>query len=212
MQNIDSIDNVIGEIARRRTHQDLVMLGIAGSPGSGKSTVAEQIVAAWGGEAQLVPMDGFHLAQSVLANLGLAHLKGAPETFDSAGFLSLLDRVKSRGNDEVIYAPRFDRKIEEPIACALPIRPDTSVIVVEGNYLLLDDPQWRSVRSFLDFSCFLDVENDLRESRLVARHIEHGRTRSQALSWMARVDGPNAARVEASRRNADFVFDLANHG
>lgn len=210
MQDIGTIENLIGEVARRRKNQKRVILGIVGSPGSGKSTVAQQIVEALGAEAQLLPMDGFHLAQSVLADLGLAHLKGAPETFDSAGFLSLLERVKSQGDDEVIYAPRFERKIEEPIACALPIRPGTSIIIVEGNYLLLDDPEWRSVRSFLDFSCFLLVENELRESRLLARHMEHGRTRPEALSWMASVDNPNAGRVEASKPNADYGLELTN--
>jgi pantothenate kinase len=210
MRDIGTMENLLAEIAARGRGQKRVIVGIAGCPGSGKSTLAQHIVDAFGAQAQLLPMDGFHLAQSVLASLGLENRKGAPETFDSAGFLSLLSRVASQASYEAIYAPRFDRNIEEPIACALPIRPETTVVIVEGNYLLLDDAAWRPIRSFLDVACYLSVDNDLRESRLLRRHMEFGRTRAEALAWMDAVDNPNAVRIEDSKANANFVLEISS--
>jgi pantothenate kinase len=208
MHVIATIEHLVSDVTARTQGLARVVIGIAGCPGSGKSTVAQQLVDSLGSRAQLLPMDGFHLAQSVLASLGLEDRKGAPETFDSAGFISLLRRLDSQSGDEVIYAPRFDRNLEEPVACALPIRPETTVVIVEGNYILLDDPAWRPVRSFLDVSYYLSVDNDLRESRLRRRHMEHGRSRHEADSWMANVDNPNAVRISASLVNADCVVDL----
>ena len=210
MRNIGTFEDILSEIVSMRNSQDRVIVGIAGCPGSGKSTLAQEIVEALGPRAQMIPMDGFHLAQAVLSDLGMEDRKGAPETFDAAGFVSLLQRVDAQEVDEVIFAPRFDRAIEEPIACAIPIRPETSVIIVEGNYLLLDDAEWRGVRSILDFTCYLSIENSLRESRLLVRHMEFGRTHAEALAWIRSVDNPNAQRIEASQGNAEFVIDIIN--
>lgn len=166
MHVIATIEHLVSDVTARTQGPARVVIGIAGCPGSGKSTVAQQLVDSLGSRAQLLPMDGFHLAQSVLVSLGLEDRKGAPETFDSAGFISLLRRLGSQSGDEVIYAPRFDRNLEEPVACALPIRPDTTVVIVEGNYILLDDPAWRPVRSFLDTRC----RNRLFNSELQNRY------------------------------------------
>ena len=135
------------------------LLGVTGPPGAGKSTYAEQLVDAVnhaGRSAVLVPMDGFHLAHSALVSLGLADIKGAPETFDAAGYLDLLRRIREPG-EETVWAPRFDRSIEDAIAASIPIQPTVDLVVTEGNYLLLPQGQWWLVRLQLDECWFIDA-------------------------------------------------------
>jgi len=188
---------------RRRT-----VVGIAGPPGAGKSTLAAAVVAdlvASGRAAALVGLDGFHLAQRVLDRAGLAPIKGAPETFDPTGYLALLHRLRAIPR-ETVYAPAFDRSLEEPIAGAVPIGPEVDVVVTEGNYLLLDAPPWGGIRSLLDESWYLQTAEDVRIERLVARHVRFGRAPQEARR-RATVgsDGANAALVIASRHAADLV-------
>jgi pantothenate kinase len=182
------------------------ILGIAGAPGSGKSTLAENLVTALGEEARLVSMDGFHLAQAELARLGRADRKGAPDTFDPWGFVALLRRLRD-ASDEVVYAPRFDRDLEEPIAGAVRIDRDVPLVVAEGNYLLVEDAPWHGIRPLLDVCWFLRVDPGLRRRRLAERHRRHGRSASAAREWVRRVDEPNALRVEAGYRRADRVIE-----
>ena len=125
------------------------LLGLAGPPGCGKSTVAGQIAESYGDDAVLVPMDGFHLAQEVLDRAGTASRKGAPFTFDGAGFVALLHRIRAMQPGATVYAPRFDRAIENPIAGAIPITAAHRLVVIEGNYLLLDEPPWDEVRELV---------------------------------------------------------------
>ncbi len=125
------------------------ILGIAGAPGAGKSTVARRLVDALDGAAVLVGMDGYHLAQSELQRLGRAERKGAPDTFDPAGYVALLRRLRTP-NSGTVYAPEFRRAIEEPIAGAVPVQPGVPLVLTEGNYLLLDTPPWSAVRGLLD--------------------------------------------------------------
>jgi pantothenate kinase len=178
------------------------LLGIVGAPGSGKSTLAHLIAQHLGEQAQAVPMDGFHLAQAELERLGRAGRKGAPDTFDAAGYAALLRRLRAQNGDEVVYAPDFRRAIEEPVAGALPVFARTPLIVTEGNYLLLDEGDWPPVAGLLDEVWYLHVDAALRLERLTARHQQFGRSREQALAWIASTDEPNARRIEASRGRA----------
>ena len=183
------------------------MLGITGPPGSGKSTLTAALAAALGEAVAVVPMDGFHLAQTELERLNRAERKGAPDTFDTAGFVALLRRLRS-ADEPMVYAPLFRREIEEPIACALPVAGRVPLVIVEGNYLLLDHPDWRPVRALLDECWFLTLDDEVRVERLVARHVAHGRHPDEAREWVLRSDEANALLVAAGRNRADRIVVL----
>ncbi len=184
------------------------VLGVVGPPGAGKSTLADRLVAALDGRAALVPMDGFHLAAAELDRLGRADRKGAPDTFDAAGYAALLLRLRDPDPVYTVYAPAFDRSLEEPVAGALPVPPGVPLVVTEGNYLLLDDGPWAPVRGLLDEVWFLDLAPDVRVRRLVDRHVRHGKPRSFAEEWVARSDEANARLVEGCRDRADLIVRL----
>jgi len=149
-------------------------------------------------------MDGFHLSNRQLAALGRAQRKGAPDTFDAFGYRNLLQRLRASDRSrETVYAPGFYREIEEPIAASIAIAPQTSLIITEGNYLLLEDDPWPRVREMLDEVWFLDVDDELREERLIARHRQFGRTEQQAKDWVRTTDAPNAERIEAVAAKAE---------
>ncbi len=179
------------------------LLGISGAPGAGKSTLAGWLHGQLG--LPVVPMDGFHYADVELVRRGLRDRKGAPETFDAEGYAALLRRVRA-GEPDVV-APMFERGLEQPLAGAIPV-PSAGTVVTEGNYLLLDEARWRSVRAELDVVWHVTVDEALRVERLVARHVRFGKTPQAAREWVARVDGANARLVEAARDRADVVVDL----
>lgn len=178
------------------------ILGLVAPPGAGKSTLAEALMAHYPQQVQGVPMDGFHLANRELARLGRRQRKGAPDTFDAAGFVNLLRRIKNQSSSDTVYAPEFRRDIEEPVAGAIAVLPDTPLVITEGNYLLLDDPHWVQVRAVVDEIWYLDVPDELRRERLLARHMRFGRSRAQALDWMESTDEPNALRIATTRQHA----------
>jgi len=181
------------------------ILGIAGAPGAGKSTLAGRLAAALGPAAAItVPMDGFHLAQRELERLGLADRKGAPETFDGAGYVALLRRLRER-RDEVVYAPEFRREVEEPIAGAIPVPAGVPLVITEGNYLLLDGVPWAQVGPLLDERWFVDPGEDARLAWLTARHVLHGKAAEAAHRWARGPDQTNAALVARTRGRADLV-------
>lgn len=182
------------------------MLGIVGPPGSGKSTLAQALLELLGERAVAVPMDGYHLANVELARLGRASRKGAEDTFDSAGYVALLRRLKTQQADEVVYAPEYRREIEEPIANAIPVLASTPLVITEGNYLLLDRGHWSQVRSLLDEVWYVDVDHTVRRERLVQRHVRFGRTPQAASNWVTSTDEPNAVLIESTRPNAHVVF------
>lgn len=180
------------------------IIGIAGCPGSGKSTLAAELAAELGPAAVVVPMDGFHLAQRELVRLGRADRKGAPDTFDVDGYVALLDRIRS-ADGAVVFAPAFDRHLEEPIAGAIAVEPHHTVVITEGNYLLHDRSGWERVRPLLDECRFVEVDDGSRVERLTSRHVEHGRSPADAAAWVRAVDEPNAALVRATRGRADRI-------
>lgn len=183
------------------------LLGITGPPGAGKSTLAAAVVDALGDQCRLVAMDGFHLAQVELERLRRADRKGAPDTFDAEGFAALLRRIRSR-EDDVVYAPAFDRGLEEPIAGVVAVPRGTPLIITEGNYLLLDDAPWAGVGPLLDVVWYLDVDEQLRLDRLVARHVAFGKAPDAARAWVEGSDQKNAAVIDATRDRADRVIRL----
>jgi len=179
------------------------ILGIAATPGAGKSTLAQAIAAHFGEVVQVVPMDGFHLANSELHRLGRRQRKGAPDTFDAAGYVNLMRRIHTQSADEVVYAPEYRREVEEAIAGAIAVQPQTRLIVTEGNYLLLDASPWCQLREVLDEIWYLEVADDLRHTRLLARHMQFGKSEQQARDWIASTDEPNAVHIAAGRARAD---------
>jgi pantothenate kinase len=188
------------------------VLGITGAPGAGKSTLAQHLVTAVEalspaspGRVAYVPMDGFHLADRQLDRLGLRHRKGAPETFDPLGYAALLRRLRE-DRDHVVYAPAFDREIEAPVAGAVAVGPEVDLVVTEGNYLLLDRPPWAAVAPLLDETWFVELDDDERVHRLVARHEAFGKSHDAAVAWVRDSDEPNAELVRGTRDKADLVI------
>ena len=179
------------------------ILGIVGSPGSGKSTLAAQVVEEVGALAVVVPMDGFHLAQTELVRIDRADRKGAPDTFDAAGYVALLRRL--RAEEGTVYAPEYRRDLRNPVAGAIAVPAQVRLVVTEGNYLLLDVGPWAGVRERFDEVWFCGPDDALRLERLVRRHERFGKDPRSALAWATGPDGRNAVLVEATRHRADLV-------
>ena len=182
------------------------MLGIAAPPGAGKSTVALALASALAGigiPSAIVPMDGFHLRQEQLRDLGRRDRMGAPDTFDVPGFVRMLRAMRS-ANSRVL-APDFDRDLEEPVPDAIAVEPEVRVVLVEGNYLLHDADGWEQVAGLLDEVWYLDVDDELRRQRLIARHARFGKTAAEAAAWVEDVDEPNARLIAAGRLRATRI-------
>ena len=208
---MDEFDGTLTDLVTRARQLTLAgerrILGITGAPGSGKSTVALAVVAALAPAAVFVAMDGFHLANRELERLGRRDRKGAVDTFDAAGYIALLRRLRT-ADEQIVYAPEFRREIEEPVACAVPVPRDTTLVVTEGNYLLTDSPPWRPVAGLLDETWYLDVPEDIRLARLVARHVAFGKDPSAALAWSHGSDQRNAELIAATRGQANLIVRL----
>ena len=194
--------NDLRELAHGRRR---VILGIAGPPGSGKSTVAEQLAGLLADDgAIVVPMDGFHLANAIIDGTPLRMRKGAIDTFDVGGYLALLTRL-ARNDEPVIYAPSYLRGLEEPIAASIAVPSATTFVVTEGNYLLVDEPVWSAARELMDAVWYVETPEPLRIARLIRRHVAHGMSPAGAASWARGSDAENARLVESTRARADRV-------
>jgi len=176
------------------------IIGVVGAPGAGKSTIGEQLVALLT-DAVLLPMDGFHLSQARLVELGRRDRMGAPDTFDVAGFVDTL-RAVSRGRR--VLAPSFDREIEEAVPASIEIFPSVRNVVVEGNYLLM----WPEVAELLDVSFFVEVPRGIRQQRLIDRHVRFGKSPADATAWALGPDESNALAIEATAPRADHTIAL----
>lgn len=203
------VERAVGLVEASGDGNRRAILGVTGAPGAGKTTLVETLVAAVArrrpaGWVAHLPMDGFHLADAQLARIGASNRKGAPDTFDADGYAHMLHRVRSCP-EETIYVPGFERVLEQPLAAALVVPPTARLVVTEGNYLLLDDPSWRRARAELAQVWFVTGDQELRVSRLVARHVEFGKAADEAEAWVLGSDESNARLVEAGAARADLL-------
>lgn len=204
-----AVARALGLLRGPRSGTGRTLLGLAGPPAAGKSTLAhlliEEINHREGPDtAAYLPLDGFHLSNAQLDRLDLRPRKGAPETFDALGYLALLRRAATdRFHD--IYAPDFDRTLDEPVAARHVIRPHTRLIITEGNYLAAPATPWTDARALLRELWYVDADHTLRDTRLLARHTAGGEDRTTARRRIDTNDQPNAAYVESSRAACDWV-------
>ena len=202
------IDDLIARARALIRPGERVILGVTGSPGAGKTLLAKTIVQLINRQdtsaAVHLPMDGFHLANTTLDLLGNHDRKGAIDTFDGWGFVALLRRLFVEV-DVPVYAPGFERAVDEPIAAELIVPAHTPLVVVEGNYLLVDTPPWDQVKPLLAETWFCVASEETRRSRLIDRHTRHGRTAQAATAWATNVDEVNAGLIEATRHRAELL-------
>jgi pantothenate kinase len=183
------------------------VVGIVGFPGAGKSTLAEELVNSLNAvlpaeqKAQVLPMDGYHLRNETLDKMGLRALKGIPDTFDAAGFIQLLTKIR-QSLLQILKAPVFDRSIDGSVEDAVEIGMDVKVVVTEGNYLLHEDGEWVQIAELLDDSWFLDTSIETIRPRLIARHVAGGRSLDAAIAKVESTDLPNALIISKSRPRA----------
>ena len=206
------VSNLVDQLTQRLAADNAperLVVGLAGAPGSGKSTIAEQLATELKAAdvfAGLVAMDGFHLSNAVLDELDRHHRKGAPDTSDVEGYLAALDRVRADGAHQV-FVPVYRRDLHEPVAASLPIEVE-GVVITEGNYLGLELPGWADVRGLIDLLVYIDTPFDELASRLIERHMSFGRDRADAAHWVRTVDAANMALVERTKARADLVLSL----
>ncbi|UYP66671.1 phosphoribulokinase [Thalassobacter stenotrophicus] len=183
--------------------QDRKLIAIAGAPGSGKSTLAEDLAHQLGPTAAVMPMDGFHLDNDALHTMDLFHRKGAPETFDADGFVALIKRL--RGEDTVPY-PTFDRDADRTVPDGGQINETTRVVLIEGNYLLLNQSPWDSLAGLFDITVRLVVDHETLAARLITRWIDHGLSPENARGRALGNDMVNVRYVDAHSFDPDYVI------
>ena len=205
--SLTSLDEVITR-AMTPMSGERKIVGLIGKPGAGKSTLSAQLIDQLGDQAAILNMDGYHLSNLALRELGRADRKGAPDTFDALGFTAILQRVKNQV-DQDIYFPVFDRSIEESIAAQGVITPEVKLVITEGNYLLHNENNWGGVKELLDESWFIEVDDQIRIERLVNRHHKFGKSKADAHSWATGSDENNAKIVAQTRELADVIINLS---
>jgi pantothenate kinase len=194
-----TVDQAVERAVELARSSERTVLGIAGAPGAGKSTLARRIVTAvddrlGAGTAVQVPMDGYHLSNAALDALGRHDRKGAADTFDADGYVALVRRLVA-ADEDVVWAPDFDRRVDEPVAGSIAVPRAARLVVSEGNHLLDDTAPWSALPALFTETWFCAVADDVRLDRLVGRHMRHGRDHDAARAWAVEVDGVNAARV-----------------
>lgn len=209
LEVLEGLVDRAGDLLARTPADQRCLLGVVGAPGGGKSTLVEALLPALAGglgEAVAhVPMDGFHLADAQLDRLGRRERKGAPDTYDVDGYAAALFRCRhDLGHD--VFVPGFERSLEQPIAAALVVPAPARLVLTEGNYLLHDADGWDQVRPLLDECWYVDLADEVRRQRLVARHVLFGKSPDQAAAWVETVDEPNALLVAHGRSRADLVI------
>jgi pantothenate kinase len=205
----DLVNDLVAYVEQARTR---AVVGITGPPGAGKSTVAAQIVELAGKivPAVVAPMDGFHRSAAELTEMGILELKGVPDSFDAVGFVALLRRLRTSTHDSLAW-PTYDRARQEVVPSGTVVRPDDRLVIVEGNYLLLDAPPWDGVRPLLDAVWYLDAPVAVITARLVER-LMRDRTPEEARAKVASTDLPNATLVNATKHRADLVLITPTEG
>lgn len=201
-------DVLVERLDRLASDRPRTLVGICGAPGAGKSTLAALLASelnrAEPGSAVVVPMDGFHLAKSVIAADDRAHRRGAPDTFDPDGYAALLERLREPG-PKTIYAPEYRREIEDPVAGAIAVPPECRVVITEGNYLLNPEPAWLRVRACLDEVWFLAAPSEpQRIEALIRRHEHFGKSPEHARTHTLGSDQANAELIAGYRASADL--------
>lgn len=197
---------LVAELQMQLRPAQRFILGIVGVPGVGKSTVSHLLQQAIN-DSIVVPMDGFHLPNDILDERGLRALKGIPATFDSEGFVALLKSIRKQSS-EPLYGPAFDREIDGSVPNAIVVHPSHQLIIVEGNYLLLETPPWDKIQTILDATWYLAGDEQRIHKRLLTRHIAGGRTSREAEEKIASTDAPNADLIKATQTRADFIINM----
>ena len=202
------LDQAVRALVRLAEGGDRVIAGVAGAPGAGKSTAAAALArrcVAQGVPTVVVPMDGFHLAQAVLAARGWAAVKGAPHTFDAVGYVALIGRIRDERRGSV-WAPTFERSLEDPVAGSIEVAAQTRLVVTEGNYLLLPQEPWSRLPGLLDVIWYVDTPDPVRRERLIARRLRYGATAHEATELALGPDERNAELVRSARCRADALL------
>lgn len=209
----DTLEGLTEDARAMTARRGRTILGITGAPGAGKSTLAAALADALGPElVALAPMDGFHLSDEILHARGARGRKGAIDTFDDAGYAALLARLHDQGPAEIVYAPRYDRDLETSVGSALPVLPAVPLVITEGNYLLAAEGAWPRARAVMDEVWFVDLDDQVRETRLTERHLRHGEDPGRALERTTGPDRTNARAVEVLRHRATRVVRLVDAG
>ena len=199
-----SVPDLAAAIEPRARDSRRYVVGITGPPAAGKSTLATRLADVLTA-ARVAPMDGFHLPSAALHRAGMLARKGQPDTFDVAGFLARSARLRHSPVGMPVPWPAYDRRLHDPVPDAI-VFDEHRVAIVEGNYLLLDRPGWRELRTLLDEVWYVDADEALLEQRLLRRHLNGGKSAERAVAMVADSDLPNARVIAQTRSRAELVL------